>query len=1169
MAPRKRVRDIHDVDGESDVEIESASSSFRMNSNHTKRTRIAIAQASRGSVVSDEEDFLNSDTNDINIDDESDVETANNPDIDYSLRQDSSDDDCEDDGFDELKATQIVHRQFKEHRENIAADHGVVEEIYCTNFMCHAKLRITLGPLINFIIGHNGSGKSAVLTALQICLGTKASETSRGRGLKALIKEGTDKATVGVTIKNEGESAYKPELYGRSITVERHFTHNSSGFKLKSAAGTTISTKKSDLDDMLDYFSLQMDNPINVLTQDKARAFLSNSTPTEKYKFFMKGTQLEILNGDYKLIEENLDNTSAKMRQKEEDIQVLKRQYEEADRRKKRSDNTRKMYARIKETQREWAWSQIEVEEQELQRREQDVAKGRDDLTEAEQAAEEATAALEAQESAVDGQKRAIEEHQRSLRPLQEAYNAAKEKWDNNRKALVDNKAEERRIQDDFKRAKRNIAQVSQEIETERQRLAGEHGEAHAQRLIDLDRLKKLAVDAKQAHQDHEEGLPALEAAVVAAKQRWTEAKDPVEGARTEHERVKKDLDTLQRDQGQKWGAYPRNSDKLCHAIERETRWRKKPIGPIGMHIAITKPLWSPIVERICGKTLNAFVVTCKYDRDILDQLANRVGASEMTVFITTDVHINVDEPDPAVDTVMRILNIESEAIRNTLVINHAIEQTVLFEDLDKGRDFMFGEGHRPPNVRATITLHPHNKSAGQRWDYDPYGGVKVGPVAPWQGRGRMIVDKQEEIRLASERVQEAARKRGQTEQHAQHMQNEHTKAGQAVVAHKRESRRLKEAYQRADDNVDAKQAEIDANQPRDGRLQELQRQEEEHNQEKKAAEDSMQDAAAQNAELNANARVLKDELEAADDEKFKVKDLIDKAEKKLSDLDDARKAALVRKNETYDIIDLRKHELAELEEAVEQKKKQIEEWIPEAEKVAPERVPVNSTPDALEKLFNTLQADYEKEQATQGGTRQQIAELWKKAAEDFRRAKKDHRTMRNVIQLLTKTLAERHRRWGLFRGHISMRTRINFNYLLTERNFRGRLNFKHSEKTLDLTVEPDMTKQSDTGRQTKTLSGGEKSFSTICLLLSIWEAMGSPIRCLDEFDVFMDSVNRLQSMKLMIQTARRSVGRQFILITPQAMGNVEFHDDVTIHKMKDPERNREPGQQALDFGGA
>lgn len=135
--------------------------------------------------------------------------------------------------------------------------------------------------------------------------------------------------------------------------------------------------------------------------------------------------------------------------------------------------------------------------------------------------------------------------------------------------------------------------------------------------------------------------------------------------------------------------------------------------------------------------------------------------------------------------------------------------------------------------------------------------------------------------------------------------------------------------------------------------------------------------------------------------------------------------------------------------------------------------------------------------------------------------------------------------------------------YLLSERGFRGHILVNHSDRMLDISVEPDTTKGSDKGRQTRTLSGGEKSFSTICLLLSIWEAMGSPIRCLDEFDVFMDHANRDVSMKMMVQAARRSVGRQFILITPQAMTAVEGWHDVKIFKMGDPER----GQTTLPYG--
>jgi hypothetical protein len=49
--------------------------------------------------------------------------------------------------------------------------------------------------------------------------------------------------------------------------------------------------------------------------------------------------------------------------------------------------------------------------------------------------------------------------------------------------------------------------------------------------------------------------------------------------------------------------------------------------------------------------------------------------------------------------------------------------------------------------------------------------------------------------------------------------------------------------------------------------------------------------------------------------------------------------------------------------------------------------------------------------------------------------------------------------------------------------------------------------------------------------------------------------------MNMIIQAARRSIGRQFIFITPQSMNNVIQTSDVKIIKMTDPER----GQTALN----
>jgi hypothetical protein len=131
---------------------------------------------------------------DISDDDSSESSTLDNlVDEDEDMANDAEHDDYDRDMSDD-DAERIIAARIRAagNQENHAAENGIIEEVTCTNFMCHAHLSITLGPLINFVIGHNGSGKSAVLTALTLCLGGKATATNRGQSLKSFIKEGKE-----------------------------------------------------------------------------------------------------------------------------------------------------------------------------------------------------------------------------------------------------------------------------------------------------------------------------------------------------------------------------------------------------------------------------------------------------------------------------------------------------------------------------------------------------------------------------------------------------------------------------------------------------------------------------------------------------------------------------------------------------------------------------------------------------------------------------------------------------------------------------------------------------------------------------------------------------------------------------------------------------------------
>ncbi|SPB51965.1 unnamed protein product [Aspergillus niger] len=988
------------------------------------------------------------------------------------------DDDDEDEL--ELRATQAIQEKysFTTDEPNIPAEHGILERVECYNFMCHDHFYVDLGPLINFIVGKNGSGKSAVLTAITLCLGGKASTTNRGQSLKSFIKEGKEHATIVVRIKNQGDGAYMPDDYGKFITIERHFSRNgTSGFKIRAENGRIMSTKKSELDAIIDYFTLQFDNPMNVLSQDMARQFIGSSSPSEKYKFFVKGVQLEQLDQDYRLIEESGDQIEEKLRGREQDIAILQSRKETAKRKLDISNQHDSLRNRIRNVRNQMAWAQVEEQErirdtldEEILAADNQIAADEADLSNFDVTISAAAAELEAAAESV-------RQANAKRGQVQEEKDEIQVRWDAQMTERHGLQAEQRRIREYLKAAEGRIATTQQNIDEENRRLAELSGGSFIRKQEELERAKEEASRARAQYEEHSSDRDRLFHDINEAEEEVQAAKAPLEKIKADVDEAESLLSTLKREGGPQNSGFHERMPLLLKAIEQERSFTSRPVGPLGHYVRLLKPEWSSILENAFGTTLNSFVVTSPRDSKILFQIMRKVSC-ECPVLIGSDKHINTagNEPDSQYDTALRVLEFDNE-----------VQQSVVAD------------------LKQDLSRHE-------------------------QG-----------LRSAQSRLETCK---------------------QARLRHERRSNELRIAAQRMEDRVEELIDALDREAPEDGRLDGLRTALQEAEEEKHLNEGSLKDATDAMEAMMKTLKAIKQELAAKDAEIAIVQEelkVVQDAERKA---DEERRKRINDKNAAAERIEDRKRDRDRIKDKREEIAARILDFSEKANIIC-DRVAIEEgeTAASLDRKLERLHNDIKRYEQQLGASRDELLAEVTKASEAYDRALKQVEEFRLLAEVLKATLNLRKNRWLIFRSHISSRAKAQFTYLLSERSFRGRLLTDHEGKLLDLQVEPDITKDS-AGRGAKTLSGGEKSFSQVCLLLALWEAMGSPIRCLDEFDVYMDHINRKMAIDMLMLAARRSIGRQFILITPGSRAEITLAPDVCVKELAEPER----GQTRLTF---
>ncbi|PBP23112.1 DNA repair protein [Diplocarpon rosae] len=1075
MAPQKRAR--HHEDDEV-ISVESTSSALRTSSNH-KRPRLSNANER----VSKPADLRNRSGSPSSDSSDSDEELSNVVDDDGSRQPPSTQYELLRDGDWEHLANPNEDDKIAERRmlarnrrvgKNRANENAIIEKITCVNFMCHEKLEVKLGPLINFVVGMNGSGKSAVLTAITLCLGGKAAATNRGASLKSLIKEGTDQAVLIIQLKNQGNDAYQPDIYGESIIIERHFSRSgSSSFKLKTAAGRIISSKKGDVDDLVEYYQLQVDNPMNVLTQDAAKSFITASTPAQKYKFFVEGVQLEALNNDYKIVLDTCEAINSKLHESKDDVKFLKKKSDEATAKHEAVNKRREAKAELAVLGGKFAWSQIRDKEVELAKMDHDIAELQREIQNAEAVSNEKDEAFQKSE---------------------EGLNRAKEA-----QALLEEE----------------LPALNEEVEGART-------------------ISEIAVtDVQSVHTQHKTIVSELKV-----------AKAKVQSIKDE---IVKEEQRLQDANG---------------AIENDRGFREKPVGPMGLHVKLLQPKWSAVLEATLSGALNGFVKHFN------------MGYCQVSIGSSSPIDITGHEPDPQYDTIYRVLNIDNELVKRQLIIGSIIDQTILIASRSEAIHVMYS-GTRPKNVKQCYAMHDSSRNHGHRLGFGPRGGMDQSPINPPKGQSRMKIDRASQISHQQETVRHLEVQKNKLTEDYERARQDAARWKTQLTQHIRDHKKLKIDSQRTGRAVEDIQAEIENLRGDDGSLDDLKRELEDAEKQVVTFGEAYGNAGLERKRLNDISSEKKRALDAVKQRLAEFEARLLKARGKVARLHQVRIHVLTEKNNALETLARLGQEKLGLERERNEHNAHIVSCMAQAEEICPRPLlgPEDSS-SSLDSRCAALSKKLTDYQRAQGGSDSEISDAAAEALRVYRAAQASRREMNGLLDLLKQSFALRMEQFRQFQRHISARSRINFAYLLCERAFRGKLTIDHRAKELDVHVEPDETSKSSKGRKTKTLSGGEKSFSSVCLLLALWEAMGAPLRCLDEFDVFMDDVNRDVSTKMIasipadapqmvpnseqISAARRAVGRQFILITPKALGaGLDVDEDVEMIKLEDPRQKQ------------
>ncbi|SCU77907.1 LAMI_0A02740g1_1 [Lachancea mirantina] len=1036
---------------------------------------------------------------------------------------------------------------------------GYIKTVQLQNFMCHENFEINLGPQLNFIVGRNGSGKSAILTAITVGLGAKAAETNRGASLKDLIREGCNMAKIQIILDNQGPSGFEQDSYGSQIIVERTLKKTGdTAFSLKSETGRKISSKKADLQTILDYFGVPISNPMCFLSQDAARSFLTASTAADKYMHFMKGTQLketeDNLNQAYEVTLEARDQ----LHFHERGLKALRAEYESAQRIFRELNEHQDLNKRKRVLQGKLLWLTVQ-ENEGLSKKLESKLKEYEDRR----------AIID---SKIAARKAKTEQFTRDQQEIEEQIETVAERWQE-RKTDLDiargnlmqletecntKGAQRKETEEELRKTIKTVEELErkvQSLEEELKRQRDGEGEKMEQELSGIQ------IENKQLNSDlinHQNDLENLKDKLKTLLHKKNEELRELHFEVDKKQQELRTMNNVTPEEQLLMNFHPKIKDVLKAVRDARRKFVEAPIGPLGLSLTIKKEFeeWTRPIQAYLGGELKCFVVSNSRDRQELSSILRQYNVNHLftvVVYKFSKFEFMQGKARTSYSTVLDALEFDIPSLKYLLIDLKQIEGVILVKDKREARKVFDDDKFNVQRV-----LSPLNARQG---------------IQAFKRRGAgfssNIVSYQERLSLKQ-------------------ASSSNDDIGYLKAVIEEEKHRI---WQRESDfNVNLQQLERDI-------------------QEKKKTIDQMQKRIAKLNERDVDLRVRLERSKNVGDESLErakiqansYKSVIGGYKNTLNEIDDSlntvseSKQSLKARYEEC-VLELREveHHQQELKNSISHISANLEKYKEDQERYVKKQADIVArqakTTEEMKRFEDGIKKQEEQAniycprdvafqpdvpprredvkteieeisfriqsaERNLGMSQNEVLSLLENTKTKYTDAHEKYSKIDQVIALLEGLLRKRQQSFFYARRDTCFTADADFKQSLRFRNFSGGLHFDLERKTLDMLVK---TANDERPRNVNTLSGGEKSFCQLSLLMATWRPIRSRLIALDEFDVFMDQVNRQIGTRFIIREFSKRSRAQTIIITPQDISKIADVNQpgLQIYKMDDPQRH-------------